>query len=153
HHVAVTYDRSGKEAGVKVFINGASQPGDVSADRLTGSIRTLVPFKVGQRNSNDKVTGGTPQDLRLYDRALARSEVDEVAKGGKAQQILAKDAKQRNAKENAEVFAWWLLALDQPARALTQSMWPLQQEETVLRSRGAITHVMQEKNQEPIAYV
>ena len=54
-HVLATYDGSGKAAGVKVYLNGVPQPVDVQMDTLKSSIKTLVPFKVGQRNTGDRL--------------------------------------------------------------------------------------------------
>ncbi len=39
-HVAVTYDGSGKAAGVKVYYDGQEQPVNVEADQLADTIRT-----------------------------------------------------------------------------------------------------------------
>jgi hypothetical protein len=153
HHVFVTYDGSAKAAGVKVFLDGTPQQVDVFTDQLTGTIRTEVPFKVGQRHTSEQLTGVMFQDLRLYERALGNTEVEQLARGTKAQAVLAKDAKQRSPQEITELYAWWLLALDQPARALNTSLGSLRQEETALRSRGSVTHVTQERPQEAVAYV
>ncbi|HWY87252.1 MAG TPA: DUF1553 domain-containing protein, partial [Gemmataceae bacterium] len=153
HHVFVTYDGSAKAAGVKVYINGAAQTVEVFTDKLTQTIRTPVPFKVGQRHTSERLAGVMLQDLRLYERALSSQDVDQLAKGTRAQWLLAKAAKDRASSEVTELYAWWLAALDQPSRALTGSVGPLREEETVLRSRGTITHVMQERAQEPVAYV
>jgi hypothetical protein len=152
-HVFVTYDGSGKAAGVKLFIDGVVQQMDVLFDKLTKTIRTPVPFKVGQRHTDSRLNGVALEDLRLYERTLTPAEVEQLAKGARAQALLAKDAKQRMPAEDQEILTWWLSALDQPGRALGDELARLQREQGELRSRGAITHVMQEKKQEPIAYV
>jgi hypothetical protein len=153
HHVFVTYDGSGKAAGVKIFVNGAQQPVDVFTDQLSQTIRTSVPFKVGQRHTSERLVGAMFEDLRLYDRALANAEVDQLAKGTKTRTVLAKDAKQRSSQEVADLYAWWLITLDGPARALGSSLDSLRREETTLRSRGTSTHITQERPQEAVAYV
>ncbi len=152
-HVFVTYDGSGKAAGVKVFLNGVPQPVDVFTDKLTQTIRTKVPLKIGQRHTAERLAGAVLQDVRLYDRTLSSTEVEQLAKGTRAQTLLAKDAAKRTPQENEELFAWWLIALDQPSRKLADSLGPLQQEEMSLRSRGTVAHVMQERPQEAVAYV
>ena len=43
YHVMVSYDGSGKAAGVKVYLNGAGQPVDVFTDKLTQTIKTKAP--------------------------------------------------------------------------------------------------------------
>src|SRR4029078_11071604 len=49
-HLCIAYGGSKKDGGVKVYYNGKSQPVTVAADKLTGMIRTSVPFKIGQRS-------------------------------------------------------------------------------------------------------
>ena len=56
-HVAITYDGSKKAAGVHVYVNGKSQPTNVLADTLSGTIRTTVPLKIGQRNKTSPLSG------------------------------------------------------------------------------------------------
>ena len=153
YHVFVTYDGSSKAAGVNVYINGAQQPLEVHADQLAQTIRTKVPFTVGQRHTSNRVSAAMLQDLRLYDRTLSSPEVDQLAKGTRAQLLLAKNAKERTAKEVAELFAWWLPALDPPSREFTGTLGTLRQEETAFRSRGTIAYVTQEQPKEAVAYV
>jgi hypothetical protein len=153
YHVFASYDGSGKAAGVKVYLNGVAQPVEVFADKLTQTIRTPVPLKVGQRQAGNRLEGVALQDLRIYDRTLSGPEVEQIAKGTQARAVLAKPAAKRTAKETGEVFDWWLLALDRPSRDLYDRLGVLRAEETVLRSRGTVAHVMQERPQEPMAYV
>jgi hypothetical protein len=153
YHVFVTYDGSGKAAGAKVYLNGALQPVDVQADQLKETIRTKVPFKVGQRHTSERLQGVMLQDLRLYGRTLSGQEVEQLAKAPRAQELLAKQADKQTPPERNELFDWWLGALDQPYRNLTSAMAGVQQEEVVLRSRGTIAHVMQERDTEPMAYL
>jgi hypothetical protein len=153
HHVFVTYDGSAKAAGVKVFVDGTPQAVDVFTDQLNQTIRTTVPFKLGQRHTSELLSGAMFRDLRLYDRALKGPQVDQLAKGSRAQSVLAKEAKLRTKEESADLYGWWLIAMDQPSRDLAGALDTLRQEETTLRSRGAVTHVTQERPQEAMAYV
>jgi hypothetical protein len=54
-HVVVAYDGSKKAAGVKVYYNGQPQPTNVAADKLKSTIRTEVPFKIGQRHTSERL--------------------------------------------------------------------------------------------------
>ena len=56
YHVVISYDGSAKAAGVKIYVNGALQAVDVFTDKLSGSIKTTVPFKVGQRHAGEQVS-------------------------------------------------------------------------------------------------
>ena len=153
YHVFVTYDGTAKAAGVKVYLNGTLQPLDVFTDKLSGSIKTKVPFKVGQRSTSERLKDVSLQDLRLYGRTLKGPEVDQLAKSSKAADLLAKPVDKRTPAERAELFDWWLVALDSSYRALNEKVAGIQQEEVTLKSRGTIAHVMSEKASEPIAYV
>ena len=95
YHVFVTYDGSGKAAGLKVYINGAAQPTNVEADSLKGSRKTKVPFKIGQRHSAERLKDVAIQDLRLYEKQLKGSEVEQIARSSKAAEFLAKPAAKR----------------------------------------------------------
>jgi mono/diheme cytochrome c family protein len=153
NHVFVTYVGSGRVEGLKIYVNGVLQPTDVEANTLKSTLRTSVPFKLAQRNTGGRLDDLLLQDVRLYDRALSAGEVERLAKGTRAAWLAAKPADQRTEAEKNELFSWWLTALDPAARDLNARLNALQQEETAIKARGTPAHVMQEKPQEPMAYV
>jgi hypothetical protein len=153
YHILVTYDGSGKAAGVKIYLNGAGQAVDVFTDKLASTIKTKVPFKIGQRHGGERLKEVSLQDIRLYEKTLKGPEVEQLAKSSKAAEFLAKPADQRTEQERAALFAWWLVALDQPYRDLNGKLAVLQQEEIIMKSRGTIAHVMSERQTEPTAYI
>src|SRR5262249_22112752 len=153
NHLFITYDGSGRAAGVKVFINGVQQETKVEADRLKGSIRTTVPLKVAQRHSKSRLDGVLVQDLRVYDRALSNLEVERLARGTRAAWLAAVPAGKRTAAEKDELFNAWLLAMDRPYGILAAKLGVLRQEEAAIKARGTVAHVMQERPREPMVYV
>jgi len=153
NHVLVTYDGSSKAAGVKVYLNGALQPVDVFTDKLKNSIKSTVPFKVGQRHMSDRLKDVSLQDLRVYGKMLKGPEAQQLAKSSKAAEFLAKPAEKRTPADRNELYDWWLVALDAQYQALNDKISNLQQEEVTLKSRGTIAHVMNESKNEPTAYV
>ncbi|HUG90662.1 MAG TPA: DUF1549 domain-containing protein, partial [Planctomycetaceae bacterium] len=106
-HVAVTYDGSGKAAGVKVYYNGKAQETLVEADALKSTVRTGVPFKIGQRNTSEPLNAAGLQDLRIYTRALSPAEVESLARVTRFAAILEKPADQRTDAEKNDVYPWW----------------------------------------------
>jgi hypothetical protein len=153
YHVMLTYDGTGKAAGVKLYLNGTLQPLDVFTDKLNGSIKTQVPFKVGQRHEGERVKDVSLQDLRMYGKTLKGPEVTQLATSSKAADFLAKPAEKRTPAERAELFDWWLVSLDAPYRSLNEKLAAVQQEEVTMKSRGTIGHVMQERAGEATAFV
>jgi hypothetical protein len=152
-HVFVTYDGSGKAAGTKVYINGVPQETTVEADALKSTIRTTVPLKLAQRHTTSRLEGVLLQDMRIYDRTLSGLEVAKLAKGTRAVFLAGKPADKRSPAETNELFDWWLPGMDTEYAALAGKVSALQQEEAAIRSRGAIAHVMQEKPEEPTAFI
>jgi hypothetical protein len=153
YHVFFTYDGSGKAAGVKIYVNGMAQETTAQVDRLKSTIRTTVPLKITQRHTGQGVDGALLQDLRIYNRALSGLDVEQLAKSARAAWLVSRPADKRTAEEKNELFDWWLTSFDQPYQQLVAKLHGLQQEETTIKSRGAITHVMQEKIEPAMAYI
>lgn len=152
-HVAVTYDGSSKAAGVKVYYNGQVQKTNVENDKLKSSIRTTVPFLIGQRSSGEPISGAGIQDLRIYKRALSQGEVESMAKVTRFAGILAKAPADRTDAERNEVYPWWLATNDAPFQERSAKVASLEGEQNAIKARGTIAHVMQEKNEEAMAYI
>src|SRR5204863_4391633 len=62
-------------------------------------------------------------------------------------------ADKRSPGEKDELFAWWLPTQDQAYQALLAKVQPLEQEEAAIRSRGTVTHVMQERPEMATAHI
>ena len=152
-HVAVTYNGSKTAAGVKIYINGSVQENLVESDTLKGSIKTTVPFKIGQRNDSDPISGLGLQDLRLYQRELKPDEVASLGKSALFAAIVAKPADQRTDAEKNELFSWWLNAKDDEYRTATGDLAQLEKEQADIKSRGTIAYVMQEKPDPAMAFI
>jgi len=152
-HVVASYDGSGKAAGVKIYYNGKPQETLVENDKLSGSIQTKVPFKIGQRNTSDPLSAAGLRDLRLYDRVLAPSEVSSLARLHHMQALLAKGGEKRTEAETGALYQFWLETLDESFRSVRQRLEKLQHQQAAIKARGNIAYVMQEKKQPATAYV
>jgi len=87
-HLTVTYDGSGKAAGLNIYINGIAQQLSVTMDSLRNkTILTGNDFLVGNWNHRARETGdilgfkgGTVDNPFVYERELSPLEVKEIAK-------------------------------------------------------------------------
>lgn len=152
-HVAVTYDGSSKAAGVKVYYNGQLQKTNVEADKLQNSIKTGVPFKLGQRHTSEPLAGLTVQDFRIYKKALTAAEVEALGKSSRFAALLAKPVDQRTPAEQDELYNWWLGTNDKPYQEATAHVAKLENEKNAIKTRGSIAYVMQEKNDPAMAFI
>ena len=96
HYVRLTARR--KLTGVHVYVNGKRQRNtNVLSDTLTESIRTTVPFKIGQRNKTSPLAGGTIHDVRVYARQLPdNEEVASLARSSLSAIVAAPPEKKRS---------------------------------------------------------
>jgi hypothetical protein len=129
------------------------QPVTIAADKLSGTIQTAVPLKLGTRHTSDRLSQMLLQDLRIYGRGLSPQEAEQLAKIDQLEDVLAKPADERTAEEKAAVFAWWLATLDAPSKELDAKLKALAAEEVQIKARGTIAHVMNERTEEPAAFI
>jgi len=153
-HVTVTYDGSQKAAGIKVFLDGEEQPTNVQADSLQQhTTRTAVPLKIGQRHNSSPVAGVSVNDIRIYERQLTASEAASLAKSSRFVALLDKPADKRTPAEANELYDWWLNTQDAAYQTAIGSVQKLEREQADIKARGTTAHVMNEKNEPPMAYV
>ncbi len=152
HHVTVTYTGAGNAAAVRVFIDGTPRAVTVQSNSLQGSIRTQVPFKIGQRHTTSGLDGAGIQDVRLYAAPLGAEEVSRLAQGTRAA-YLASRGSGLSAPERDELFTWWLNGEDPQFRAATGKLASLENEDRAIRARGTIAHVANERKEAPEAYI
>jgi hypothetical protein len=154
HHVLVTYDGSGNVAGIKVYYDGELQATTAEANAVAGTTRTATPLKLAQRsNGGSRLNNAVLQDLRIYGRALAPSDIASLSKGNRIAALAQKPAGERTDAEKAELFSGWLAALDPTYKRLQAKESALAADEAAIRSRATIAHVMQEKSEAATAFM
>jgi hypothetical protein len=152
NHVFVTYDGSGKVAGLRVYVNGVLQTNrNIQADSLKSTIRTKVPWKLATRNSTSRLDGISVQDVRIYLRELNAQEVARLAKGTRAAYLVT--LPKRTPIQNNELFDWYLAGGDRKYQELLAGLEKLQREQAGIGSRGTVAHVMQERGDKATAYI
>jgi hypothetical protein len=152
-HVVVSYDGSAKASGVKIYVDGALQEANVANDTLKSTTKTTVPLKIGQRQSESRLKSLLIQDIRLYDSALAATDALNLAKLSRAITIVNKPADKRTPGEKDDLYAWWLGSMDKTYQDLTAKQAALQQEESAIKARGTVAHVMYEKSDPAMAFI
>ena len=152
-HVAVAWDGRRSAAGVKVWVNGRPQEVNVESDSLRDqSIRTSVPWKLGQRTAGEAVTA-TIRNLQLHGRVLTDDEVQILAEVSPVAAILDIAPVNRTPEQLQQLHEFWLRAIDGESRRLTEQLAVLERELSEIRARGTIAHIMTERPEPPSAYV
>ena len=130
-HVAITYDGSGKAAGVQIYFNGERQELDVLQDNLNASLKNDAELMLGGKIAG-KAYGGGLDDLRLYERALTAAEVEQLAVHYPIQTILSGVSGKRTKEENDRLRDYFL------TRIATASLQQQYAELKELRKRKAV---------------
>jgi Protein of unknown function (DUF1553)/Protein of unknown function (DUF1549)/Concanavalin A-like lectin/glucanases superfamily/Planctomycete cytochrome C len=152
-HVTMTYSGSGVPDGVAFYFDGVKQPVKTETNSLKSTIRTTVPLTVGQRTARDRVETAAVNDLRLYSRALGSDETDRLAGSTRATTLIALPTDQRKGTDLDSLYAWWIRSIDLAARESNARVSALESEENLMRARGSIAHVMEEKGDAAMAFV
>jgi hypothetical protein len=151
YHLAASYDGSREKDGVAIYINGklvemqsTGQPGF----RLPGDICSPAPLRVGA------FPGGAIADLRIYNRAITEQEALLISRWPVMQPALPKDAAALSPAEREAFSLFYLHAHDARFAAWKRQLAELETEARAIRHRGAITHVMQEREDRmPFAHI
>ncbi len=151
-HVFMTYDGSGKAAGVKIYIDGVDTPVKAEVNSLRGSIKTATPTRVGQRSHVQVFHEGSVQDVRIYDRRLAPAEVQTIAKVGPLREMLA--SSKRGPKQVDALFEHFLVTRHEGYQSASTENAKLEAELNAIKARSPITHIQEEKmDSQPMAHV
>ena len=131
-HVFVTYDGSMKAAGVKIYVDGQLWDWTIEQDGLANTIKSKGPFYVGRRNGGSNYNG-LVDDVRVYGRTLAESEVAALAGNDVITPLLAKAATERTDDENKVLRSHYLNVVDEQHKALSQKQSQLSSKIAELR--------------------
>lgn len=146
-HVFVSYNGSGKPAGIKIYVDGKEEPHTIDTKSLkaNASILTNTPLRIGQRSKGAVFEGGSIQDVRVYDRLLNAKEVAAIADVVPLKELLSKPAADRSEDQQRALYSHYLQGHDAEHGALSKQISQLEQEREEIRARSPITHIQQEK--------
>ncbi len=141
HHVLVTYDGSGKAAGVSLYLDGQRQPVEIQNDTLSQTIRSEVPLFLG-RSSDSEAFYGAIDEVRIYDRLLSAEEATRLY-DAVIQQVLA-TPEQRTPEQKQLLRRHYLDRYDAEHSQLEGQQIRLRNELKELEKAVASTLVMEE---------
>jgi len=107
YHVALTYDGSGKAAGLKLYFDGKLREVEVVQDALAGPVKTAADLQVGNKQLG-KPFKGQLDDLRIYNRALSEDEIGQLAIHYPVRNILSGVTGKRTKDEATRVRDYFL---------------------------------------------
>jgi hypothetical protein len=152
-HLAITYDGSGKAAGVQIYLNGVRQELEVLQDKLTASIKSTGELLIGTKVASKGYSGGL-DDLRLYERALTATEVEQLAVHYPVQTILSSVSGKRTKEESDRLRAYFLTRIaPEKIRRQYDELNRLKEEKAALDAAITTTMVMIEVGKPRDTYI
>lgn len=151
-HVMVTYDGSSKAKGIKMYIDGKSVALQSIGGKLTESIKTVVPLRLGKRDGNQPIRNGALQNFQIYERALGPAEVAKLAIGLSIEQIarLPLPSKAQTQQLRDHYFS----KVNPHTVKLAKQINALNQEKKSINNRASLTLVMKENaDKKPFAHI
>ena len=156
HHVAVSYDGSGRADGVKIYVDGVSQEFTKETDnQLTGTLKTDKPFHIGRRQSSASFEG-LVDDVQIYAAELSPEAVASLAKGesfGELAKILSTPAGDRTEAETLQLRKYFVMHVDPVAGELRQELAALPKEREEIEKAIPATMIMSEPAEPRPAFI
>jgi hypothetical protein len=144
YHVVMSYDGSGKAAGLRLYLNGRLLMPEIVRDTLAGSTRSDAPLRVGSPSLGPPFRGQL-DDLRLYTRVLAPAEVEQLALHYRARAVLSGVTGKRSRDEAAFLRDYFLTyAAPATLRTANAELRTLRLERTELQKTIPTAMVMAE---------
>jgi mono/diheme cytochrome c family protein len=146
HHVWVTYDGSSHAAGIKIYVDGISQPLDVVEDRLSDTIVTEWPLHLGSRGEGLGFVGKI-DDIRFNRTDLAADDVARLVAGAPDDNLSAAlkvPVAERTAEQQAAVRRYFIERVDEPSKAISTELASVEQLQRDLDKAIPTTLVMDE---------
>ncbi len=152
-HVTVVYDGTAKASGVRIDIDGRTQPTKVDHDDLQGTFATEAPFNIGRRHHGKPTGGVRVDDVRLYQSALTAAEVKTLHGRTPLAYFAAKPKDKREGDQSDQLFEYW--ATDQSPELMAKRLAfnKLDRSKTELEKRGTVAHVMDEAEGQAKAFI
>ncbi len=146
HHVVVSYDGSQRASGLRVYVDGAPMPLEVSRDSLSGSLVNSEPLRIARRDSGLGFYG-LLDEVRILQRELDEPSVLNWFWGERIRGVLSTAAPERSAEDSAALLDYFITHHgDAEAKAARQRVKTTIDSERRLRESIPSVLVMQEED-------
>ena len=135
NHLVVTYDGSGEQPGIGLYLNGNTIPtqGGDESPQLAGDIRTLAPLRLGS-DGGRYFHGGAVADFRIFTQALSAEEAYLVSFWPTLEAARNKQTEQLTTQERDGFHLYFLNQKDSNYRALAAKLLAFDAERRQIRN-------------------
>ena len=147
--LTVTYDGSGKVEGIKIYIDGDLAPAapEVNAPFTpTESMRTKVPFRVGNRSGNSGASGVVVGEAMVIPAVIPAADVLTLGKVEELRAALGKEGMKAPAMSVTLLRNYYDVKVDQSDKSVLQKIKATNAKLDILKAAGAMTLIMKENS-------
>ena len=142
HHLTITYDGKNKGNGLKVYLNGKTQPMEVTHDSLTKTISTSKAFRIGRRFNGSSTNGLEMDELRLYSRVLSTREIDRLGYIDPILPLIKQEPKHLNPAQRNLVIDYYLNRHDPGYKQTLATVTQKRQDLNALKNKKLTSMIM-----------
>jgi hypothetical protein len=156
HHIMITFNgKVGSHQAVTLYIDGKKVSAGPDPNTVGGTIESNVPLRLGARYGEEpKFTAAVAmQDFRFYRRLLSPQEIAELPEQIRYNQVVSVPPDKRTKEETELLKKYYFTHVDGPSLEILKRRDQLEAERHVLRDRGSVSLIMEEKKDEPFAHV
>jgi hypothetical protein len=162
NHVLATFDGATNAAEqIAIYINGKKTNLETNNSALGPEIKTATAFRLGGRTDKDgsiadPIKNGKvfAQDIRIYHRTLKPAEIARMAATPVLRSWQETAAADRTKEITNALMDIYFTGFDKPGAKISADLAELTLQERVIRGRGAMTLVMEEKkDSKPTAHI
>jgi hypothetical protein len=149
HHVTMSYNGSRMATGVRIYVDGESQPLEIILDAINQDFSTKEPLRIGGSGGFGPPFVGTINDVRVYARVLDRDEVSMLATTRTLQQIAGTPPGRRSPGEQRRMRQAFLALAASPA---VREAWDAQERDRDERDAfldGVQTVMVMQESEQP----
>jgi hypothetical protein len=156
YHIMVVFDgtQSGHQC-LSLYIDGKKTGAKIYPNTVGANIVTSTPLTLGSRaNGDSKINSKVAlQDFRLYRRLLKENEIARLANTQMIDEWIALPADKRTKQQNDALFEHYITVADSASIGFIAERDKLLAEDKIIRDRGSMTLVYEEKKEAPFAHV
>ena len=151
-HLVANYDGTSRASGVTVYINGERVDLEVISNTLNQDIGRSGTLRVGHRATLEPFRGML-DDLRIYPRILAKTEILALANSNLVQQIVAIPPANRTPKQQLRLHEYFLQHQDKPYQQMASELEQKQRRLQSINQHIPTTMVMKESGTPPATFI
>ncbi len=157
NQLTFTYDGSREQAGLNLLVDGAAVPTEGRGDTVThlqGTVSTSSPLVLGGDGADRYFRDGAIADFRIFSRAITEEEAGLLSVWPDLAESREKNAGELSDSQREALRLYFLNYKDPAYRNLVAETDKANDERRVIRRRGAVTLVMEERtDSKPMANI